>query len=86
MQSHQPQEERPPTDLRRYRAQTEKRLLVGGMLIMFLIGGGLLLWLFDLRALLGAWLCLAGGVGLIALLLGILKLMEWWSASGREDE
>jgi len=77
--------ERRSTDLRRHRTQTERQLFWGGIVIMFLVGGGLLLWLFDARAVLGAWLCLSAAVGLIGLLLGILKAMEWWSNRPQGD-
>ena len=78
--------ERAPTDLRRHRRDTDRRLFWGGVAIMFVVGGGLLLWLFDLWAVLGAWLCLVGAVGLIGLLYGLLTLMEWWSDPARHDE
>jgi fatty acid desaturase len=77
---------RPPTDLRRHRRDTDRRLFWGGIAIMFVVGGGLLLWIFDAWAVLGAWLCLVGALGVIGLLFGLLKLMEWWSDPARDDD
>jgi hypothetical protein len=80
----EPSPVRPPTDLRKQRRQTERNLVVGGFVLMFVVGGGAIWYLYGVGAMFAGWLCLGGGAGLLALLYGILKLMEIWSSSDRE--
>ena len=64
-------------DLRDYAKQTDRRLIVGALLILFLVGGGLF-WYFYGGA--GAGLgviCLLAGLSPVVLILLIFLIMEW---------
>jgi Na+/melibiose symporter-like transporter len=62
----------------RHRRQTRARLILGGMLVLLVVGGGLV-WLFYGRtAALTAVLCLLGAAAIMALLWLILTLLERW--------
>lgn len=67
-----------------HRRVTERNLILGGFIILFFVGGGLI-WLFygSNAALLGV-LCFLGGFALIGLLYLILKLFERLSRSPDE--
>jgi len=59
-------------DMRKYAKQTNFRLIVGTILILFVVGLGLIGIIYGLNAALMGLLCLLGGlvpIGLIALLL-----------------
>ena len=64
-------------------AGLQRELLAGGLLILFLFGGALIYAVFGLPGLLGAVPCFGGVLLLLALLWGILKLLE---ILGREPE
>lgn len=62
----------------RHRRQTRARLILGGMLVLLVVGGGLV-WLFYGRtAAFTAVLCLVGSAAVMALLWLILTLLERW--------
>jgi hypothetical protein len=57
-------------DLRKYASQTNVQLIVGALLILFIIGIGLIAWLYGVQAAVMGFLCLLGAmlpIGLIAL-------------------
>jgi hypothetical protein len=58
-------------DLRRYAKQTNTRLILGGFLILFILGDGLI-YLFYGRG--------AAAMGLICLLAGLFPLLLIWLA------
>jgi sterol desaturase/sphingolipid hydroxylase (fatty acid hydroxylase superfamily) len=64
-------------DLRKYSTQTNRQLVIGALLILFLVGGGLI-WYFYGGA--GAGLgvvCLLAGLTPVVLILGIFFVMDW---------
>jgi hypothetical protein len=64
-------------DLRDYSKQTDRRLIIGALLILFIIGGGLI-WYFYGGA--GAGLgviCLLAGLTPVILIIGIFFVMDW---------
>lgn len=63
-------------DPRRHRAQTERRLIIAGLLILFVIGGGLIYIFYGSNAWLSGMLCMGAGVLLLLLLWGILTLLD----------
>lgn len=77
-----PPSPRRPMNVRGHRRQTERHLIVGGFVIMFLVGGGLIWHFYGAGAVLMAWFFMGGGVALFAGLYAILKLMERWSRGG----
>ena len=57
-------------DLRKYASQTNVQLIGGALLILFIVGLGLIAWLYGVRAALMGFLCLLGAlvpIGLIYL-------------------
>ena len=66
-----------------HRRQTERNLIVGGLLILVVVGGGLIALIYGPPAACSGLLCIGTGVGLFVGLYLILKLMELWVA--RED-
>ena len=73
-----PASSRPPTDLRGHRQRTERDLILGGFAILFVVGGGLVWYLYGLEAALASWVCMGGAVALFGGLWLILKFMEIW--------
>jgi hypothetical protein len=64
-------------DLRDYTRQTNIRLIVGGLLILFIVGDGLIYLIYGLNAAISGLICL--GIGLIPLVLIFLALwlIDW---------
>jgi hypothetical protein len=71
-------EKRPPTDLRRQRKQTERRLLILVIVALVFVGGGLIALIYGPGALLTALPCLLGGSGAILLLYLLFAVAERW--------
>lgn len=60
-----------PRDLHKYASSTTTRLVIGGMVILFVVGLGLIAWLYGTPAALLGFICILGGlvvVGLITVL------------------
>jgi len=56
------------TDLRGYASQTTVRLIIGALLLLFIVGMGLVWWLYGFGAAIMGFLCLLGAllpIGLI---------------------
>jgi hypothetical protein len=64
-------------DLRRYALQTNARLLIGFILILFLVGDGLIYYFYGQGAAVMGVLCLAAGTAPLLLIGLILWGMEW---------
>ncbi len=64
-------------DLRRYARQTNIRLLAGFLLILFIVGDGLIYYLYGQGAAVMGLLCLAAGTFPLVLIGLILWGMEW---------
>jgi hypothetical protein len=75
------QKPRRPTDPRAERRRTERDLVIAGILLMFIVGGGLIYLLYGESAFLGALPCFGGVLLLGGLLWVVLKLIE---LAGRE--
>jgi fatty acid desaturase len=70
-----------PTDLRKYRRQTERRLTIAVVFFLVLVGGGLIGLIYGPGAAFIGISCLLLGAGIIGLLFVILTLMERWAQS-----
>jgi hypothetical protein len=60
-------------DVRKYSSQTTIRLIAGALVILFVVGLGLIAWIYGFSAALMGLLCLLGAmvpIGLIWLFLG----------------
>ena len=64
-------------DLRRYSRQTNFRLILGGILLLYLVGDGLIYWIYGSGAALMGLLCLTAGLAPLLLIILILGVMEW---------
>ncbi len=50
----------PPTNMRELRRRTDRNLIIGGLIILFVVGGGLIGLLYGLEQALMAELCMGG--------------------------
>ncbi|MCI0521550.1 MAG: hypothetical protein L0Z70_15000 [Chloroflexi bacterium] len=66
-----------PGDLRRYARQTNARLLVGFLLILFLLGDGLIYLFYGREAAWMGLICLLLGLAPAALVWLLLWILEW---------
>jgi hypothetical protein len=65
-------------DLRRYARQTNTRLILGAILLLFVVGDGLIYWLYGAGPALMGLLCLAAGLAPVLLIWLTLALVEWF--------
>ncbi|MBN1668873.1 MAG: hypothetical protein JW862_17405 [Anaerolineales bacterium] len=63
-------------DLRRYARNTNLQLLAGFILILFLVGGSLIYWIYGPQAAILGLLCLVAGLAPLGLIAVVLWLME----------
>jgi hypothetical protein len=64
--------------VRDFRNQTDRRLLAGFILILVVVGGGLIAWLYGFPAAGLGVMCILVGVSPVVLLWLILRGLEWW--------
>jgi hypothetical protein len=64
-------------DLRKYAKQTNIRLIMGGIIILFVLGDTLIYIFYGLNAALLGLLCLVGGLAPVGLIILILAIIEW---------
>jgi hypothetical protein len=69
---------RPPTNYRRYRRQTDRKLFFAVILFLLVVGSGLIAIIYRPSAGILSFFCLLGGVSIIALLWILLSLIERW--------
>ena len=72
-------------DLRKYARQTNIRLAVGAILVLFIIGGGLIYLFYGKSAALMGILCLLGGMVPVVLVLLVLLLFDWIQKRANHD-
>ena len=73
-------------DLRRYARQTNIRLGVGFVLILFIVGDGLIYLFYGQNAAIMGIICLGFGLAPMALILLILLGMEWLVRRLNQDD
>ena len=64
-------------DLRKYAKQTNLRLVLGGLLLLFLVGLGLIFFFYGPRAALTGLICLFVGISPLILIWLVLLLIEF---------
>jgi hypothetical protein len=64
-------------DLRRYTGQTNKRLLVGFIVILVLVGGGLIYQFYGAASAIFGLGCILVGLAPLSLIWLIMKIFEW---------
>lgn len=65
------------TDLKKYDNQTITRLIAGGILILFIIGDGLIFFIYGPEAAGMGLLCLGAAMLPILLIMLVIWLMDW---------
>ena len=63
-------------DLRKYTSQTTTRLIIWGLLLLFIVGDGLILLIYGREAALTGMICLLAGLLPLVLVWGVLWGME----------
>jgi protein-S-isoprenylcysteine O-methyltransferase Ste14 len=71
--------QRPPTDMRRLRRDTNRRMLWMTLFVLVGIGGGLIAVTYGANAALVGSGCLLAGAGLIGLLWFVFTLIGKWA-------
>ncbi|HEX9029029.1 MAG TPA: hypothetical protein VF823_07635 [Anaerolineales bacterium] len=64
-------------DLRRYARQTNVRLGIGGVALLFIVGLGLIAWIYGPRAALLGFVCLLAGLSPLVLIWLALAVLDW---------
>mgnify|MGYP000400545133 FL=1 len=64
-------------DLRRYMRDTNLRLIVGGIVLLFVVGDGLIWLIYGFGAAVMGLLCMLGALIPIGLILLFLSLSDW---------
>ena len=64
-------------DLRRYSRQTSIQLLIGFFLILFIVGEGLIYWLYGKNAALMGLLCIGAGLAPLILIALFFVVVQW---------
>jgi hypothetical protein len=64
-------------DLRRYASQTNTRLIIGGILLLFIVGDGLIYLFYGENAALMGAVCLLLGLSPLILIWIALAGLEW---------
>lgn len=67
----------PNRDLREYARQTTTRLIVGGIILLFVVGIALIYWRYGAGGALSGLLCMAIGLFPVGLILLFLAILEW---------
>ncbi len=83
--STDPPRTQPPTNMRELHRRTDRNLIIGGLVILFIVGGGLIWLLYGLEQAITAELCMGG---LLAFFGGvywlIVRLLKAISSSDNE--
>jgi hypothetical protein len=72
-------------DLRQYAQQTHLRLALGGLLLLFIVGDGLIWLFFGKEAAFMGFICLLLGLAPLVLIGLTLYLLEWIVKRHRPD-
>ena len=72
-------------DLRRYARQTNVRLLIGFVLLLFLVGDGLIYLFYGREAALMGLVCLLSALAPVLLILIALWIIDWIARRANPD-
>ena len=64
-------------DLRKYMMGTNVRLVIGALILLFIVGDGLIWWIYGFGAAVMGLLCMLGAFVPIGLILLLLNLSDW---------
>ena len=63
-------------NLRDYAKQTDRRLIVGGLILLFLVGGGLIWWFYGTPAAGLGVTCLMAGLAPVVIIVSLFFIIE----------
>lgn len=72
-------------DLRKYARQTGFRLIIGGLLVLFIVGDGLIFLFYGFGAAVTGLACLGIGLVPIMLIILFLAISEWIVKNARHE-
>lgn len=72
-------------DLRKYARNTNIRLLVGFILLLFIVGGSLIYMIYGFEGALFGLMCLLAGLAPLILIALILWILEWIVKRANEE-
>lgn len=72
-------------DLRQYARQTNIRLAIGGVLLLFLLGGGLIYLIWGPSAAVTGLICLGAGMLPLVTILVVFWVMDWVVKRANKD-
>jgi hypothetical protein len=70
---------------RTYGRQTTVRLIIGGLVLLFIVGDGLIYLLYGSTAAITGFLCIGGGLVPIGLVALVVWLMGWVAKRANRD-
>jgi hypothetical protein len=73
-------------DLRKYARDTNVQLIVGALLLLFIIGVGLIWFIYGPGAALMGFLCILAGLVPVVLVLLVLGLLDWIAKRADRDD
>lgn len=68
-----------PFSPRKFARSTDLRLFLGFAILLYVVGGGLIWLFYGTAAMLLGGICITGGLGMIALLYGLVSLVGRWA-------
>jgi len=72
-------------DLRKYVRQTNFRLIIGALVLLFVVGDGMIYLFYGFGAAMIGFLCLLGGMVPVVLVVLIMMLMDWIAKRANQD-
>ncbi len=72
-------------DLRQYARQTNLRLVIGFILVLFIIGDGLIYLFYGRAAAITGLLCLLAAFFPVILIFVVLRILEWITQRADKD-
>ncbi len=75
-----------PTNMRELRRRTDRNLIIGGLVILFVVGGGLIWLLYGVEQALMAEVCMAGLLGVFGGMFWLIAKVLKATSDSDEDE
>jgi membrane protein implicated in regulation of membrane protease activity len=72
-------------DLRKYARQTNIRLGVGGLFLLFIVGDGLIFLVYGGGAALVGFLCLLAGLFPVLVIVLVMIILDWIAKRANQD-
>jgi len=72
-------------DLRKYARNTNIRLLIGFILLLFIVGDGLIYLIYGQQGAIFGFICLIAGLAPLVLIALLLWILEWIVKRANED-